>query len=1004
MTYPFNADDVLAIDRLESFYNGEDYDAAANPGGFGHGGHRPNFHPALRDISRVGESVAAAADSANLSASQASSLATAFIATSTTSFAIGTGIKTFTIQSGKNFTVGSFVTISSNANPVNFMHGDVIAYSGSLLTVNVTLVGGSGSFNDWNIGLSGPQGVQGVTGAIGPAGLAGLRFLWSTSTAASDPTSGKIKVNQASAAASTVLHISKIDANVVDVSSMLSQWDDGTSAIKGTLTITDISVLSRLSTFTVSGTLTDNTTWFTVNISSGSGVLPPDGALVAVQFTPKGDKGDTGLTGATGVTGGVAINYTFSTITTDSDPGATFLRLNSAVAQNVSTVIRADLVDRVGADVTAVLDTFDDSSSSIKGQIRIFKISNPGVYIVFNVISIASPAGYRNITVVPLASSSANPFIDNDEITLTFSRSGDAGGGAATAISFTPSGNISSTNVQTAIQELDTEKTSANNSVLTGTTDIQQALKLSGDISPATITANQSDYNPTGLVTAAVLRLASDAAREITGLQGGDDGRVLLVVNSGSFSITLKNQNAGSSANNRFLFGGDIVLQPGAGQTLLYDTTGATNRWRGINTMGLTPLTLTGSSTLIQAGPNGSVNPTFLATVSGAAATGIEIVGQAAGTGSIIRAISSSADEGLTINAKGTGNLLLNSTAGSVGIGGVPSVKLHVTAAGAEIIRITDNAVANASWGFLAQSAGVKKFRILDVSNGVDRFTIDASGQVKIIVGTQSTTATTGSFVTAGGIGCGGNGFFNGSLNAASISVSGTITGGNINIATSAITAGSAVFSGNMTCNTLTAQNTGNLIPTTDNVYNLGIVSTRWTGLFTINAQARYLNMLGAPNPEIDFQREGVGGYFRMFVDTSALQFTIDNFGGTGVYLGHGAQNWAAFSDARLKKNVADYSVLDKLDNFRCVTFDLIDEMVDPQIKRAPTPRPRRQIGAIAQECIRCFPEVVDASDPEKLGIRLAEMGPIALQGLKEAHTLIVALARRVEELEGKIQ
>src|SRR5262245_43149121 len=41
-------------------------------------------------------------------------------ATSTTSVAIGTGTKTFTVQSGKDFTVGSFVLATSDANPSNY--------------------------------------------------------------------------------------------------------------------------------------------------------------------------------------------------------------------------------------------------------------------------------------------------------------------------------------------------------------------------------------------------------------------------------------------------------------------------------------------------------------------------------------------------------------------------------------------------------------------------------------------------------------------------------------------------------------------------------------------------------------------------------------------------------------------------------------------------------------------------------------------------------------------
>src|SRR5262245_5386417 len=54
---------------------------------------------------------------------------------------------------------------------------------------------------------------------------------------------------------------------------------------------------------------------------------------------------------------------------------------------------------------------------------------------------------------------------------------------------------------------------------------------LSGDISPSQITSNQNNYNPTGLSTASVLRLSTDASRNITSLAGGADGRIIVIVN-----------------------------------------------------------------------------------------------------------------------------------------------------------------------------------------------------------------------------------------------------------------------------------------------------------------------------------------------------------------------------------------------------------------------------------------------------------------------------------------
>lgn len=102
---------------------------------------------------------------------------------------------------------------------------------------------------------------------------------------------------------------------------------------------------------------------------------------------------------------------------------------------------------------------------------------------------------------------------------------------------------------------------------------------LSGDISPSQITANQNDYNPTGLATAAVLRLSTDASRNITSIAGGSDGRILIIHNIGSFNIVLKDDDgATGTAANRFALSGDVTLAPDQCAILQYDST--SSRWR----------------------------------------------------------------------------------------------------------------------------------------------------------------------------------------------------------------------------------------------------------------------------------------------------------------------------------------------------------------------------------------------------------------------------------------
>ena len=112
----------------------------------------------------------------------------------------------------------------------------------------------------------------------------------------------------------------------------------------------------------------------------------------------------------------------------------------------------------------------------------------------------------------------------------------------------------------------------------TGVVSGSSTFALTADITPAQITVNQNDYDPTDLATAAVLRLDADAARDITGLAGGADGRILILHNVGAFTITLKDESASSTAGNRFAMTADFPMVTDACCILQYDST--SSRWR----------------------------------------------------------------------------------------------------------------------------------------------------------------------------------------------------------------------------------------------------------------------------------------------------------------------------------------------------------------------------------------------------------------------------------------
>lgn len=133
----------------------------------------------------------------------------------------------------------------------------------------------------------------------------------------------------------------------------------------------------------------------------------------------------------------LSIPLTFSTTTTDSDPGNGIVRLDNAT-QNAATTIRTDLIGNDGSTWTDVINLFDDSTSTIKGFITLVDLTDATKWLAFSVSAVASPSGYKNITVANVASSTANPFANGASLALKFTRTGDKGDTGAAGAGITP--------------------------------------------------------------------------------------------------------------------------------------------------------------------------------------------------------------------------------------------------------------------------------------------------------------------------------------------------------------------------------------------------------------------------------------------------------------------------------------------------------------------------------------------------------------------------------------
>jgi hypothetical protein len=326
---------MSALTRLASFYNGSAYNSGTNPGGFLQGGHVVNFIPALQDVASVAGDVAtnataaaASASAASASATSAAASAAALSGTSATSVAIGSGSKSFTTQLGKAFGAGVWLNIRSAANPsLNYMIGQVASYSAGLAVVSVpaTGFGGSGTYNDWVIDVSGSVGVQGVPGNTGAQGASpAIQWNFSTGTSDSDPGNGLFRFDSATTSAIAFIYFDNLNKDSVDVTAWLDALDDSTNPTdRGRLFIMQPDTPQKFVTFKVTGAVIDGSGYRKVPVtyiaSSAPAAVPfTNAAAIAVDFSPTSNKGADGagsgdVIGPSGATDGAIALFNTTT-------------------------------------------------------------------------------------------------------------------------------------------------------------------------------------------------------------------------------------------------------------------------------------------------------------------------------------------------------------------------------------------------------------------------------------------------------------------------------------------------------------------------------------------------------------------------------------------------------------------------------------------------------------------------------------------------------------------
>ena len=340
-------------------------------------------------------------------------------------------------------------------------------------------------------GLSGGQGTQGVQGTTGIQGLqgvqgeqghyGGLTFAWNfvnNTVGGTDPGTNNFKFNNSNPTLATLITIDDIptDQYNQEVDGLLDFIAAAPGAVKGYLKIQEGNyddgvgaaghhwMVYEITGWTWDGAGKNYGFWDVVYVDGNvtnwqTSVNAVHGPTTLITFIPRGPagiqgaqgtlgiqglqgsigagtqgvqgvQGGSGLQGAEGSFGGVTFDYTFKADTGATDPGTGGIKLNNAT-QSSATVMYIDDRDDGFVDIQPFLRTIDDSTSPIKGHFKITKKDTPNNFILFTIASLSETSGFFAVTCAHV-SNGGYTFQDDDDVTITFARTGDAGSTGST--------------------------------------------------------------------------------------------------------------------------------------------------------------------------------------------------------------------------------------------------------------------------------------------------------------------------------------------------------------------------------------------------------------------------------------------------------------------------------------------------------------------------------------------------------------------------------------------
>lgn len=281
---------------------------------------------------------------------------------------------------------------------------------------------------------AGQKGATGSTGSTGPAGEpGGFKFWWQGKA---EKSSAKFfSLNNAAPASATKMYIGAEAIPGQNIKAWLETFDDrGESTNRGIVILRDLAESKYYAIFRITGTVTSEASGvsFAVEWITGSTELSNPLALHehSLEFYGSGEKGATGSTGGTGPTGAAGqdagIEWEFNSSTTIENPGTEKFRLNNATKSSVTQIALRENSAKGGLNPAAYVESWDDSTSTIKGYLILRKKESPTSFAIYQLNSMNDEGEWDKLNVTHIDSGGAS-WASGDKITWEFYRTGDKG-------------------------------------------------------------------------------------------------------------------------------------------------------------------------------------------------------------------------------------------------------------------------------------------------------------------------------------------------------------------------------------------------------------------------------------------------------------------------------------------------------------------------------------------------------------------------------------------------